>query len=199
MTLYSPKAMVLALLFLAIVSAPNLSAATMNQASHPVVVYEPSQLKQETIFSPSPNPTPLPSMPLPTPTPGVIPRPAPVSGVLRVLIIATYFSDINYTTSLDRISAEWFGGVGSYYKEVSYGAITLQGDIRGWYKLPYPESHYGRDCLSIDDSDCSGSDQSWQIANDGPSCPEGWRKLRQLRLLCLHPFRERGRIERCQR
>ena len=95
-----------------------------------------------------------------------MPQMAPVSGVLHVLIIAAYFSDINYTTPLSTLKTEFFGGVASYYHEISYGSITLQGDIYGWYKLPYPEAHYGRDCLAIDDADCSGADGSWQIAQD---------------------------------
>jgi M6 family metalloprotease-like protein/uncharacterized repeat protein (TIGR02543 family) len=44
--------------------------------------------------------------------------------------------------------------------------VTVQGDVFGWYRLPYPKSYYGRDCLGIDDSDCSGSDTSWRIASD---------------------------------
>ena len=115
------------------------------------------------VFAPSP------AMPLPTPTPGYIAHPAPVSGVLRILVVASYFTDINYTVSIDTLKQEFFGTTGSwysYYQEISYGSVTLKGDVIGWYKLPYPESHYGRDCTSIDDADCSGSDQSWQIAND---------------------------------
>ncbi len=143
------KVTVLALLFFALLSVPSLSSNVSALPSHPEIVFAPS-----------------PSMPLPTPKPGIVPRPAPVSGILRVLVIAAAFSDINYTVSIDHLKAEFFGGVGAYYQEVSYGSVTLQGDIFGWYKLPYPESHYGRDCLAIDDADCSYSDGSWQVAQD---------------------------------
>jgi M6 family metalloprotease-like protein len=142
---------VLALLFVAllsIVASPGFSPIVSAQ-SHPLVMFAPSR-----------------SMPLPTPSPGTISSLAPVSGVLRVLVIAAAFSDINYTTPLSTLKTEFFGGVASYYHEISYGSITLQGDIYGWYKLPYPEAHYGRDCLSIDDADCSGADGSWQVAQD---------------------------------
>ena len=61
---------------------------------------------------------------------------------------------------------EFFGTLSAYYHEVSLGTVTIQGDAYGWYKLPYPESHYGMDCQAIDDADCSGADQSWQVAND---------------------------------
>ena len=46
------------------------------------------------------------------------------------------------------------------------GKLTIEGDIFGWYKLPHPESYYGRNCKAINDADCSGNNQSWKIAND---------------------------------
>jgi M6 family metalloprotease-like protein len=98
-----------------------------------------------------------------------MPYPAPISGVLRILIIAAAFSDINETVSTATIRSEYFGqtaSVSSYYQEDSYGKVTLTGDVLGWYKLPYPEAHYGKDCLNIDDAACNGQDASWQIAQD---------------------------------
>jgi M6 family metalloprotease-like protein len=88
---------------------------------------------------------------------------------LRILIIAAAFSDINETVSTATIKTEYFGqtaSVASYYQEDSYGKVTLTGDVFGWYKLPYPEAHYGRDCIGIDDPACDGQDASWQIAQD---------------------------------
>src|SRR5208337_3669531 len=58
------------------------------------------------------------------------------------------------------------GSVAAYYSQISYGTFKLTGDVVGWYKLPYVETHYGMDCRAIDDADCSGQDQSFQIAND---------------------------------
>jgi len=107
---------------------------------------------------------PISSMPLPTI--GYAPKIVPVSGVVRVLVIAVTFSDINYTMGIDRIKQVWFGTVSAYYHEISFGKLTIQGDVYGWYKLPYPETHYGRDCHAINDADCSGSNQSWHIAED---------------------------------
>jgi M6 family metalloprotease-like protein len=107
-----------------------------------------------------------PSMPLPVPAPGYVPNPAPVSGVIRVLLIAAAFSNLNYTVSIATLKQQYFGTLAAYYREASLGTLTIQGDAYGWYKLPYPESHYGMDCQAIDDADCSGADQSWQIAQD---------------------------------
>jgi M6 family metalloprotease-like protein/uncharacterized repeat protein (TIGR02543 family) len=90
---------------------------------------------------------------------------APIKGTLRVLVVAAQFSDINATVSINQLKQEW-GQVNQYYQEASYGAVTLQIDVFGWYKLPQVEAYYGRDCLAIDDADCSGSDSSWMVARD---------------------------------
>ena len=105
-------------------------------------------------------------MPLPTPPSGAVLQPVPVSGVLRVLVIASYFSDVNYTVSVSQLKQSFFTGVANYYSENSYGKVTIEGDAYGWYKLPYPQAHYGQNCLSINDADCSGQDNSWEIAQD---------------------------------
>ena len=94
------------------------------------------------------------------------PRIIPVLGVVRVLVIAVAFSDVKPTLSINEIKQESFGTVPAYYHEISYGKLTIQGDVFGWYKLPHPESYYGRDCKAINDADCSGTNQSWKIAND---------------------------------
>jgi len=90
----------------------------------------------------------------------------PILGTVRVLVIAVTFSDINPTMSIAELRNEWFGTVPAYYREISYGKLTIHGDIYGWYKLPHPEAYYGRDCKAINDPDCSGTNQSWKIADD---------------------------------
>jgi len=106
-------------------------------------------------------------MPLPTPPGAAMAlQPTALSGVLRVLVIGAYFSDVNYTVSISQLKQSFFSGLENYYHEISYGKVTIEGDAYGWYKLPYPQSHYGQNCLSINDADCSGSDNSWEIAQD---------------------------------
>ncbi|HXY83283.1 MAG TPA: immune inhibitor A domain-containing protein, partial [Candidatus Saccharimonadales bacterium] len=80
------------------------------------------------------------------------PRITPVLGVLRVLVIAVAFPDVKPTLSIDEIRREYFGTVPAYYHEISYGKLTVQGDVYGWYKLPHPESYYGKDCKAINDA-----------------------------------------------
>ena len=94
------------------------------------------------------------------------PQIVPILGVVRVLVVAVAFPDVKPTLSITQLRKEWFGTVPTYYHEISYGKLTIQGDIYGWYTLPHPELHYGKDCKSIDDSNCSGVNQSWLIAND---------------------------------
>jgi M6 family metalloprotease-like protein len=86
--------------------------------------------------------------------------------VLRLLVIAAEFKDLNHTVTTDQIKQTFSGPVSNYYKQVSYGAVTLQVDVFGWYRLPLPESSYGMDCVAVDDPDCSGQDASWGIARD---------------------------------
>jgi M6 family metalloprotease-like protein len=136
-------------LIILVVLAPGLSYPVSGGPSGARVSYAPSF-----------------AMPLPTPPPRAILQPVPVSGVLRVLVIGAYFSDINYTVSISQLKQSFFTGVANYYSENSYGKLTIEGDAYGWYKLPYPQAHYGKDCLSIDDADCSGQDNSWEIAQD---------------------------------
>ena len=81
-------------------------------------------------------------------------------------MIAVTFVNLNNTLSTSTLRQEFFGQVGAYYHEISYGTVSLQGDVVGWYKLPNPLATYGRDCQGIDDADCSGADGSWQVARD---------------------------------
>jgi len=103
---------------------------------------------------------------MPLPVIGDVTTIMPVSGVIRVLVIAVTFSDVNYTLSIAQLSRNYFGTLSAYYHEVSYGKLTVQGEVHGWYRLPYSREHYGRDCKGINDPDCSGVNQSWHIAED---------------------------------
>jgi M6 family metalloprotease-like protein len=103
---------------------------------------------------------------MPLPSIGYAPPIVPVSGVIRVLVIAAAYPDVNNTLSLAQLKKAWTAAVPPYYHEVSFGKLTIQSDFFGWYKLPYPKAHYGKNCKGINDADCSGQDQSYLIAND---------------------------------
>ena len=93
----------------------------------------------------------------------------PISGTIRVAVILAQFTDIPANRTLVQIQQDYFGGnhsVAAYYHDVSYGKVTITGNTFGWYTLPNAEATYGKDCVAIDDADCSGQDQSWNIAQD---------------------------------
>ncbi|HMK83746.1 MAG TPA: M6 family metalloprotease domain-containing protein [Candidatus Bathyarchaeia archaeon] len=92
--------------------------------------------------------------------------PHPVSGVIHVLVIAAAFSDVNATLTIAKVKQNWFGPVSSYYHELSYGALTIQGDVYGWYTLPHTQADYGMDCNGINSPDCSGENLSFHLAQD---------------------------------
>ncbi|HKM49678.1 MAG TPA: M6 family metalloprotease domain-containing protein [Candidatus Bathyarchaeia archaeon] len=153
------RGILVALLFLSLLAPNSTFNSILNvQSNRPVVSYESIAIGAPT--------DPSFSMPLPAPNPSYTPSAAPVSGTIRVLLIAAAFSDINYTLDISTIKQDFFGMLASYYHEVSLGTLTIVGDAYGWYTLPYPEAHYGHNCMAINDADCSGADGSWQVAYD---------------------------------
>ena len=142
----------LSLVFILLIPAPYLSPIFERQTARFVVHYASD-----------------PSMPMPS-IQDAIPisstQLAPVTGVLKVLIIAATFSDLNNTEAVGDTKQAFFGTVNNYYKEVSYGAVSLEGDVVGWYRLSNTKDYYGRDCMGIDDTDCSGQPSSWYFARD---------------------------------
>lgn len=92
-----------------------------------------------------------------------------VSGTVHLLVVLAAFSDVSPTRTPAQIQQDYFGAshsVAAYYHNVSYGKLTIVGDVTDWHTLPYPESTYGTDCTAIDDTACDGQDASWQIAQD---------------------------------
>jgi M6 family metalloprotease-like protein len=143
-----------------------LLALTLN-----LTAIQPHDLKYPSVASAGVAQYPSPDLEA-LPVGGYAPKITPVLGDVRVLVLAVTFQDINPSTSILELRKEWFGTVPAYYHEVSFGKLTVEGDIYGWYRLPHPESYYGRDCHAINDADCSGTNQSWKIANDTISLAE---------------------------
>jgi M6 family metalloprotease-like protein len=93
----------------------------------------------------------------------------PTSGTVRLAVIAVQFSDIPHVRTINQLRQDYFGGnnsLATYYSEVSYGKLSVTGDVFGWYTLPYAEAHYGKNCLNINDANCDGQDVSWEVAQD---------------------------------
>ncbi len=63
---------------------------------------------------------------------------------LKVIVILAEFSDAKHTVSSDEIKKRIFVEMNNYYKEVSYGGVSLTGDvIKDWIVLSKPFSSYG--------------------------------------------------------
>ncbi len=89
--------------------------------------------------------------------PGLMERPAPryltTDRPVRLLVILVDFSDNPHTfTRADfqrLLLEEGSGSMRDYYYEVSYGNLSLSGEITGWVRLPNPYSYYLGDSFGI--------------------------------------------------
>jgi M6 family metalloprotease-like protein len=55
------------------------------------------------------------------------------------------FSDAPHTMSSAQVQQVVIDQLNSYFNEISYGKITITGQVFGWYTAPHPMSYYGRD------------------------------------------------------
>jgi M6 family metalloprotease-like protein len=96
-----------------------------------------------------------------------VPRPAPILGEIRVLVIAVEFSDYNHTISAEQVSNQTINQLNAYYSHISYGATSVSGTVVGWIRLPSKMSQYGTDNGPfIDDLDGDGYPDSWRLLKD---------------------------------
>jgi M6 family metalloprotease-like protein len=63
-------------------------------------------------------------------------------GVQRILVLAVSFSDVPDVPSLGQMKQRMLDEPAEYYALASHGKTQLQGEIRGWYKLPRPLAEY---------------------------------------------------------
>jgi len=68
------------------------------------------------------------------------------TGTIRAVLLLVNFSDTstNYAVPDFNDLMNAAGGVQDYYYEVSYGKLTLQFDVYGWFSLPHSREYYGR-------------------------------------------------------
>ena len=96
-----------------------------------------------------------------------VPRPVPVLGQVRVLVIAVEFSDYNHTISTQQISNQTINQLNAYYGRISYGATSVSGTVVGWVRVPDKMADYGRDNGPfIDDQNGDGYPDTWQLFRD---------------------------------
>jgi len=96
-----------------------------------------------------------------------VPKPSPLFGEISVLVIAVEFPDLNHTLSIEEAASHTIGQLDAYYRQVSYGAVSVVGKVVGWVRVPHKMSQYGTDNGPfIDDQDGDGYPDSWQLLRD---------------------------------
>lgn len=74
-----------------------------------------------------------------------------VIGVQQGIVILVEFQDVRHNKSFDQIRDVANDQLDAYYNEVSYGKVSIEARLFGWYTLPQPMSHYGNDSNSPGD------------------------------------------------
>jgi M6 family metalloprotease-like protein len=87
-------------------------------------------------------------------------------GPQTTIVICVEFSNLNHTAPIGEINKMIFEDMNQYYQQVSYGAISIVGRTVGWYRLNYTLSYYGRDGLTVDDSNFDSAIDSWWLIRD---------------------------------
>jgi M6 family metalloprotease-like protein len=89
----------------------------------------------------------------------------PVLGTLTIAIIAVYFKDVQPKRTIEDLNSQ-MERMNEYYKEVSYGKVSLSWSIFGWVKLSRSLESYGRDVGGIDDTNGDTGIDSYLLVFD---------------------------------
>jgi len=64
--------------------------------------------------------------------------------LIKVIVVLAEFPDAKHTVSRDELYQRIFVDVKAYYDEVSYGGLSIEGDVIGdWVMMPKPFQYYG--------------------------------------------------------
>jgi len=74
----------------------------------------------------------------------------PANGTQKLLIILVEFPDVHHKTSSDQIRKIAVDQLNAYYQEVSYGRVSVTGEIYGWFTMPHDMKYYGHDKSATD-------------------------------------------------
>jgi immune inhibitor A len=77
------------------------------------------------------------------------PGATPVGGERRVVVLLVDFPDArartdaaHYTDLLFSAGTHATGSMRDFYREASYGALDVTGDVAGWFRAPHPKAYY---------------------------------------------------------
>lgn len=83
---------------------------------------------------------------------------APLRGAVRVIVVLVDFADKKFTATQtkEHFDKLWFeensNSVRDYYYDVSNGAVTIQGEVVGPYRLPHPITYYANNANGLSDN-----------------------------------------------
>jgi M6 family metalloprotease-like protein len=89
----------------------------------------------------------------------------PVTGLVRVIVIAVEFEDMPFNLTISDLNTIFFHRLSSYIANISYGKLRIEGTVSGIFHAPKLMSAYGTDDGSIDGDPASGV-RTYQLVED---------------------------------
>jgi M6 family metalloprotease-like protein len=77
------------------------------------------------------------------------------TGSVRIIVVLVEFSDVKHVATKDAVSHLIFEQMADYYRQVSYGALNVVGNVTQWITLNRAMSYYGEDTGGSIDPDSS--------------------------------------------
>ncbi len=76
-----------------------------------------------------------------------------VTGVQNALVVLVEFQDVRHVKSHDEMKSVALDQLNGYYSEVSYGKMSVSGQVFGWYTVAHTMGYYGHDSKKPGDDD----------------------------------------------
>lgn len=88
-------------------------------------------------------------------------------GPQSVAVLCVEFTNQNHSKTKNEIQDIVFSRVNQYYRDVSYGKVSLTGTVSRWYQMNKTVGAYARDSpMSIDDADNDGYPDTWRLIQE---------------------------------
>jgi M6 family metalloprotease-like protein len=89
----------------------------------------------------------------------------PVTGVVRIIVLAVEFSDVTFNLTVSDLNMISFRRLSGYITTISYGKLRIEGTVAGIFRVPKLMSSYGADDGMIDGDPASGV-RTYQVVED---------------------------------
>jgi len=101
----------------------------------------------------------------------------------EVIVILARLKDRTNSTSVAEINSTVFTKMRSYFEDISYGKLTVTGDITNWIDVNNNTIDYGKDTGSglerFDDTDGDKVPDSWKLIRDAVNLTDGFVNFTQ--------------------